>query len=146
MANIIKIKRSNVSGVIPTSLEDGELAINQADKVLFYKDNIGIIRSFNLALPPGSVSFTEVIADFGSVINAKNNIRFTVPDASVLEGSNILCSVSGSATADHSTDEIMLLQLTAYAANIVEGVGFDIQLFSPHEVHGQIKINYLITN
>ncbi len=48
MANIIKIKRSNTPGVVPATLEDGELAINQADKILFYKDNLGVIRSLNL--------------------------------------------------------------------------------------------------
>ena len=55
MPNIIKIKRSSSTGIVPTTLQDGELAINQADKLLFYKDNLGVIRSFSLLAPAGSV-------------------------------------------------------------------------------------------
>ena len=81
MANTIKIKRSNVAGVVPTTLADGELALNQADKILFYKDNLGIIRSLNLVnsgssapkwldilVGASSSSFNATIAT-GTVVN-----------------------------------------------------------------------------
>ncbi len=51
MANIIKIKRSNTSGHVPSSLVDGEIAINQKDKLLFYRDDAGVIRYINLDNP-----------------------------------------------------------------------------------------------
>jgi hypothetical protein len=48
MANVIKIKNSGVVTTAPTSLEFGELAINYADGLLFFKDSSGAIISFNL--------------------------------------------------------------------------------------------------
>lgn len=49
MANIIKIKSSGNVSAAPTTLEFGELAINYADGVLFYKDTSNTIVSFNLS-------------------------------------------------------------------------------------------------
>lgn len=144
MANIVKILRSLITGHVPSTLVDGQIAINQKDKKLFYPDENGVVQEFSLV--PGSVSFTEVTADFGSIQDSKSNITVNVANSAILLGSKIICDISGSATADHTTDEIMLFQLSAFATNINPGVGFDIQVFSPHEIFGQIKINYLITN
>ena len=47
MANVVKIKNSNISGRKPTSLLEGELAINREDGKLFYLDSItNSIQSF----------------------------------------------------------------------------------------------------
>lgn len=59
MANIIKIKRSGVTTVAPTSLEYGELAINYADGLLFYKDSNNQIISFDLS---GALNVSDVSA------------------------------------------------------------------------------------
>jgi hypothetical protein len=48
MANVIKIKNSGTSNAAPTSLEYGELAINYADGVLFFKDSNNTIISFDI--------------------------------------------------------------------------------------------------
>jgi hypothetical protein len=48
MANVIKIKNSGTAGVAPTSLDFGELAINYADGLLFFKDSNGSIVSFDI--------------------------------------------------------------------------------------------------
>jgi hypothetical protein len=48
MANLIKIKKSSLTGVIPTVLSPGELAINIKDKKLFFVDSLGVIQSFDL--------------------------------------------------------------------------------------------------
>lgn len=48
MANVIKIKNSGTASAAPTTLETGELAINYADGILFFKDSNGTIISFNL--------------------------------------------------------------------------------------------------
>ena len=48
MANIVKILRSLIPGRTPTSLEDGQLAINQKDKKLFYPDENGAVQEFSL--------------------------------------------------------------------------------------------------
>jgi hypothetical protein len=60
MANIIKIKRSGVATVAPTSLEYGELAINYADGLLFYKDSNNQIISFDLSGVSAAVDDLEV--------------------------------------------------------------------------------------
>ena len=64
MANLIKIKRSTTAGVTPSSLADGEIAINQADKLLFFKDSLGVIRSQKIGftfLCPGQQVFSSGI-------------------------------------------------------------------------------------
>ena len=38
MANTIQLKRSTISGAIPSSLADGELAVQRADKTIYFKD------------------------------------------------------------------------------------------------------------
>lgn len=46
MVNILKVKRSGQAAQTPSSLEDGELAINYADGKLFYKNSSNsIVRS-----------------------------------------------------------------------------------------------------
>jgi hypothetical protein len=47
MANTIQLKRSSVAGHTPT-LAAGELAINDADQLLFWKDSGGTLRSTHL--------------------------------------------------------------------------------------------------
>jgi hypothetical protein len=48
MANVIKIKNSGTANAAPTSLEYGELAINYADGILFFKDSSNTIISFDI--------------------------------------------------------------------------------------------------
>jgi hypothetical protein len=45
MANTIKIKSSETPAAVPSSLADGELALNRADGELFYKDSADVIVS-----------------------------------------------------------------------------------------------------
>lgn len=49
MANVVKLKNSGVQSSVPVSLEHGEIAINYADKKLFYKDSNNSILSFDLS-------------------------------------------------------------------------------------------------
>ena len=44
MANVIKIKNSGTATNAPASLEHGEIAINYADGILFYKDSDQMIQ------------------------------------------------------------------------------------------------------
>ena len=48
MANIVKILRSLIQGSTPTSLENGQLAINQKDKKMFYPDENGAVCEISL--------------------------------------------------------------------------------------------------
>ena len=46
MPNTIKLKRSSSAGSAPGagSLSDGEIALNTADKILYFKDSSGNVR------------------------------------------------------------------------------------------------------
>lgn len=145
MANVVKILWSKLTGTVPLSLVDGQIGINQKDRKLFYPDENGVVRTFDMNALPGAIAAVEVTANFGAIGSGNTNTKITVADTRVLTTSKILVFVSGSPTADHSSDEIMLLKINAVASNIVSGVGFDINLYSSHKTYGNIKVNYIIT-
>jgi hypothetical protein len=127
------------------------LFLNKQDK-LTSGNNIktingtSILGPGNITIAGGSVSHTEIVIDFGLITKKTNNKKFFVPDTNVLSFSKISVSVSGNATTDHSSDEIVLLQVSVFASNIQNGIGFDISAISPQKVYGKVKVNYLITN
>lgn len=55
MANIIEIKNSSQTGNVPSGLVAGELAINIKDKKLFFINDLGVLQSFDLTAPIGTV-------------------------------------------------------------------------------------------
>lgn len=59
---VLQLLRSNVTAAVPTSLADGELAINTQDGNLFYSDASGKIQSFTLA-EYAAATHTHIIAD-----------------------------------------------------------------------------------
>lgn len=67
----LQVRRSNVSGKVPTAadLEDGELALNTADGILYYKNNQGNISSLSSG-GGGSTALTEQIATEKAIIMA----------------------------------------------------------------------------
>lgn len=44
MASTIQLKRSTTAGAVPSSLADGELALQRADKTIFFKDSTNAIH------------------------------------------------------------------------------------------------------
>lgn len=44
MANTIQLKRTTTAGAVPSSLADGELALQRADKTIFFKDSTDAIH------------------------------------------------------------------------------------------------------
>lgn len=56
----ISLKKSPVPGNVPTSLANGEIAINTADGILFYKDNEGFIRGITTGSSTNSFSTINV--------------------------------------------------------------------------------------
>lgn len=66
MADTIKIKYSDTPSSTPSSLSVSEIAINRADKKLFYNDSSNVIQSINLfvmALKTLSTDLTRQAAD-----------------------------------------------------------------------------------
>ncbi len=76
MANTIKIKKSSVTGVIPTGLVLGELAINIKDKKLFYLNDLGILQIFDLNQDPSELIQKQTIST-NNQTNLVNLIRNT---------------------------------------------------------------------
>jgi hypothetical protein len=64
MPNVIKIKNSGTANSAPTSLEVGELAINYADGLLFYKDSSNTIVSFDISGTFSTTQLGEDLNDF----------------------------------------------------------------------------------
>jgi hypothetical protein len=103
MPNIVKIKSSNTTATVPASLVNGEIAINQRDKILFYRNELGIIQSFSLVASGGTGggsgwTYVKLTADAATTTTANTDtlLRFT-PDASShyeIEGKFFLESVA----------------------------------------------------
>ena len=51
MDQIIKIKRSAIQGSIPTSLEEGEIAINTSDRYIYASNGTSVVRLYENATP-----------------------------------------------------------------------------------------------
>jgi hypothetical protein len=85
MPNTVKIKSSNTSATVPTGLVNGEIAINQLDKVLFYPNHLGVVQSFSL-IPTGAAAdwtYVKLTADAitSGTANSDTLLAFT-PQAS----------------------------------------------------------------
>jgi len=63
MANVITLKNSGTVSGVPTSLAFGEIAINYADGILFYKDADDAIVSFSISDAIASSSLDTDVAD-----------------------------------------------------------------------------------
>ena len=85
------------------------------------------------------------IVTFGSVNKTEHNATVTVSNSSVQLTSQIIASVAAVATADHSSDEVMIEDIIVSAGNIVAGVSFDINAYCSGGTYGQYQVNYLIT-
>jgi hypothetical protein len=72
MANVIKIKNSGTANSAPTSLEVGELAINYADGLLFYKDSRNTIVSFDIS---GTFTLSAINEDLMQVQDDVMDLR-----------------------------------------------------------------------
>lgn len=132
--------------VVVDVIRDGQPGETPVKGVDYFDGVNGITPVKGVDYFDGELNLTEIIVDFGSISEASNNIVVTIANTSILSTSKVICMVSGSETTDHSTDEIMLMQLNAFASKFVSGVSFNIQVFSPYKVFGKIKVNYLITN
>jgi hypothetical protein len=85
MANIIKILFSNITSRVPPTLEDGQMAINQKDKLLFYRNDLGVTQTFNLgtASPVTTMDwiYLKLTADAISTATASANTLLSfLPD------------------------------------------------------------------
>jgi hypothetical protein len=92
MANIVKIKRSGSSSQAPSSLEEGEIALNYADGKLFWKNvSNSIVASKLVTNISGTANQTVVSESTGSfTVSLSNSV--TISDNLTVNGNT---NVSG---------------------------------------------------
>jgi hypothetical protein len=103
--NLITLKRSTTAGAVPASLEAGELALNLADRKLFYKDSLGTIRSIGLAIDE-ALSAKQPLADALTAITAIADaaaVRAGAAPGAVLTPAAVLDAMAWVALTDAAT-------------------------------------------
>lgn len=83
MANtVIQLKKSLIPGNIPSSLVDGEIAINTADGILFYKDPSNVIKTIRTDTTTNAYSVLNVNSSL--LIAASNNDILTIDSSGAI--------------------------------------------------------------
>lgn len=122
MANtVIQLKYSSTPSSVPSSLANGEIALNYADGKFYYKNLTGQIVSFSGS---GNVySFATINAN-GSLITAlSNNSILTIKP-----GDNI--EITGNIISDIITISANLNSANAYAREFANSVGYSTNTYS----------------
>jgi hypothetical protein len=92
MANTkVILKKSGVSGNTPGSLQYGELALNYADGVLYYKDATGNLKSF-VESTKGDESLSTTSSDQVVDTFSKTYYRTVKYLVQATQGSNVHCT------------------------------------------------------
>lgn len=86
----------------------------------------------------------QVTVDFGSASGGESPLASVSVSAPwVTDASVILCNAAGVATPDHDPEDAALEGITAVAANLNEGVGFDVIARAPQGSWGRFNINII---
>lgn len=86
----------------------------------------------------------QTTVDFGNTSGGESDLaRVTVAAAWVTDSSVIVCTAAGIATADHDAEDAALEGIQAVAANLNEGVGFDVIARAPQGSWGRFNINIM---
>jgi hypothetical protein len=139
MPNPIKIKRSNSGGVVPATLVDGEIAINQADKKLFYRDSSAVVQSFSLVkIQPPTLTNPTTTAE--TVV-----ARWTLPanylsaGLALLANASYLSASTGTVIwrlrigAAGTTADNLVCQLTTSAIQVINARGnVSFRIYAPN--------------
>lgn len=86
----------------------------------------------------------QVTVDFGNASGGESDFAsVSVAAAWVTNGSVILCTAAGVATPDHDAEDAALENITALAANLNAGIGFDIIARAATGAWGRYSINFM---
>lgn len=99
MANLIQLKRSSTAGAAPSSLADGEVAVQQADGALFWRNSAAAVRRMLLPkrAPVANVAYTIKATDTYVGISSLTATRtLTLPAASAYPEGHALAIVDES--------------------------------------------------
>jgi hypothetical protein len=90
----------------------------------------------------GGGNAVQATVDFGYASGGEDSLATVTVTASwVSATSKIVCSPAASGTADHDPQDAAAEMLSAYATNLVAGVGFDIVAAAPGGTWGRYLIN-----
>ena len=142
-----KHKRSTAAGVAPSTLQDGEIAINVAasDPKLFYKDSSSTIRAFSLA-SYASASHTHVVADVTDFTTKANVVSVNAKTGVVSISHTDVTAASASHT--HAASDItsgtldaarLPLATTIAAGAVIVGTGLGVS-------SGTVSVSYGTTS
>ena len=144
MANtVIQIKKSTVSGNVPVSLANGELAINSADGRLYYRTPAGLTGYIYTPSTFGTINANNTLILAGSntdtlTINSGNNIVVT---GSGLNKS-ITIGLSNNVTLSYNTPSVQQLAVLSVAgANTKGGLGYTDFLQANNQYPGATNTN-----
>lgn len=143
MANVVKILTSKIAGRVPSSLADGQIAINQKDKILFYPDETGAVLSFSFSAV-GGVNVLSGTANF-NFLQEYNTIVVTIASAAVTNANFKTFVPIPVESGDTSLDDFALNGLTFWVENIIDNTSFDIRAIAQNNASGTYSINYKIT-
>lgn len=93
MANVIRLKRTSTAGSVPASLADGEIAVQQADGALFWRDAAAAVQRllFPKRRPVADAAYTIVATDTYVGLSSLTAARtFSLPAASAYPSGHIL--------------------------------------------------------
>jgi hypothetical protein len=91
-----------------------------------------------------SLVSTEVDINFGASNKRNSHISLFIADTNITSTSTIKVALLGKATADHSTDEVLLISPTVVGGNNQVGVGFTISAYCAEGTYGIFKVTYSI--
>ena len=95
--------------------------------------------------PASPVKLTAFITFFNNDAPEDTTATITVAGLSWITPQSVIILTFAGTTADHEEpDDAMVEGLTAYAGNIIPGVGFDIFASAPNGTWGQYQITAII--
>jgi hypothetical protein len=117
MPNTIQIKRSNTGSSVPTTLADGELAVNTADRRLYFKDSVGDILNLPAESIRNEVTTPAAVACYGDGSESGPALSFIVDTSTGFW-------LPGTGSLAASTDGIERLRITSNG-NVLVGLTSD---------------------
>lgn len=153
MPSKITLKKSSVAAKVPQvgDLDFGELALNYADGILYYKKSDNTIQVLNPGAVGGGTTLYKGTAtiDFGSFPGSNEASIAVTGQTAITSTPEIKVFVNGDdTTTDHTANDHRYLPVFAsfVAGNIVAGTGFTIYARSTQKLQGTFKLTWEWSN
>lgn len=146
MASIIKPKRSSTPGSFPSAgaLEQGEIAINLADRKIFVKDHTDAVVEVPIPGGGGGASaFSPAEVNLGST--ARKSGKFTISGSGLTTGRPVLIfQAAGPYSGKGTRADEAEMDNVAVSASVTSSTQITCYWNSATRVRGNRKFNYLI--